>query len=1390
MGAPGIVQSILTAFNDVPPATSGSLGLYVGGTACAGGTRLGDNSALFAAPPGAAAAVPGVVLRTPTLWRDATTLSVAYVLQDASGRPQVLLTGLMVSLTLTGVGGSLVISCGAPAVATGKGDCYGEASAGWYDTAAATTATGVVSTAYFGVTVASSNTFNVTLSRGAMRPAITAAGMYMALPESPRYPGDTMEPLTVYAHTGGFALSSWTLTCSYNSTMLAFASYTADAKFNAPTANTGTAGMVSFSVTGKSSSTTDAAVTGTAISVLQVSFQVRSTAPGGSSPTTLSCMVNDMINTGTLTFVSQSAASVGDDRDGWHGSGRMTIALALPIGMYAYAASAELFNTAAFTGVPVSTLITTMVVYGTPNANVLDATAAAAGLAGTCSLRDASHVSVLTVASTTAGCTASTLATANTGAAAVPLLLAAGSFSFSGILLRVWAPISANLFASDYTLSPVEGAMRPGACSSSLYQSAQLQLMATFGGDGLDSTTPLDLTCTPGVSFASSNSNVLTISGVTAIGISPGAVYVSTGSVSVHIIVASSPVVTISSLATYLLTGATWVGVPTSVPLSSSASFTASTSVVQSLTAERAMGAVVTYATFSDGLRTQVTEGLSINVRAAYASTLTVASANGNVTAMVSVGATSINNTDVLSAVWTDTCFSTVLASGNGSVTVTIPDALYANMTAATTSLAAPGSPAAAAPVSKPGTTQLMVTLTFPGPRTQTFTTDARTVYTITAGASLASISANGLLTVFPNATTGGTVTVRATFPFYPSASTLSAMQSITVVGLSALTLTASPWPAYAGAPNVTTLRRVHCTTAYQRATLKLMAHLSDGSLHDVTTSATFASSAPAVAAVAVGLLQGVAAGGASVTGTFAAVPSMAVTFTVTDSLAAISSLVVTRMSGTTFGGTVGATSALAVAVTFNDTTVFTNAIGGPSAAWVSPATLLSFTSANPGVIGVSSAGIATLYANAPATVLISATATCASGAIGGAAVTASMVVAPNLAPAVHDVDFGASNGLQFAPMVSGGTLNVPIIVNSGAGNLLSFQITAQWDPVYFTAVSCVAGNAWASYLFACTTGTPQNQALLVGSSATTTAIGASLQVGVLTLRATSSTTAAVTTINGTIAVLVTTSNGNGIAPTAVLAGNGSVSMNGGVAAAVPAGRRRMLAKGGGRALLTERSGRHLLACGSQVYGDTNADCKFDAADVLFVQRYLVAQAGYTNLDALTSWQRQQMDPTLDYLNAGFSASACGATLGAFGVPCPTGADAQYLLYAVAKKYRFLASTPTTVLSAPTTRGGALSLAAMLVDDTNSPAPCGVMTRVRFEVGLASGGASPNAALAFVVGTAMSATPAGFVVTAACGPPGTYTATASTTSNSTIEPYWAIAVLVGALLCYSMVCRA
>ena len=87
--------------------------------------------------------------------------------------------------------------------------------------------------------------------------------------------------------------------------------------------------------------------------------------------------------------------------------------------------------------------------------------------------------------------------------------------------------------------------------------------------------------------------------------------------------------------------------------------------------------------------------------------------------------------------------------------------------------------------------------------------------------------------------------------------------------------------------------------------------------------------------------------------------------------------------------------------------------------------------------------------------------------------------------------------------------------------------------------------------------------------------------------------------------------------------------------------------------------------------GDIDGDCEFNVKDVLEAQKYIARLPGYdtADLDAMDAFRRRQLDPTLDYLREDATCSWEGQT-----PPCPTVADAQYLLYAAVRKYRFLAS--------------------------------------------------------------------------------------------------------------------
>eukprot|EP00965_Chrysotila_dentata_P013296 439499-Pleurochrysis_carterae.AAC.1 len=87
---------------------------------------------------------------------------------------------------------------------------------------------------------------------------------------------------------------------------------------------------------------------------------------------------------------------------------------------------------------------------------------------------------------------------------------------------------------------------------------------------------------------------------------------------------------------------------------------------------------------------------------------------------------------------------------------------------------------------------------------------------------------------------------------------------------------------------------------------------------------------------------------------------------------------------------------------------------------------------------------------------------------------------------------------------------------------------------------------------------------------------------------------------------------------------------------------------------------------GGGVWGDVNGDCQFTSADVLSLQDMVNARnafvSGISEIDPLASlciWRQQQANPSLDFNQDGSARIDLE--------------DAQYMLFAIARKYRFLA---------------------------------------------------------------------------------------------------------------------
>ena len=158
-----------------------------------------------------------------------------------------------------------------------------------------------------------------------------------------------------------------------------------------------------------------------------------------------------------------------------------------------------------------------------------------------------------------------------------------------------------------------------------------------------------------------------------------------------------------------------------------------------------------------------------------------------------------------------------------------------------------------------------------------------------------------------------------------------------------------------------------------------------------------------------------------------------------------------------------------AVALTFSDGTQLTNAADSGTVDWFSLSALLAFNTSEPALVAVDSGGTLTLRENHHRMVEVTVTAVC-SGLSDG------LSVAPNLNPALGDVDLGSSSGLQFQP--GGSALYVPVRVNMAGCTLLAFQVEVHFDYAVLGATDVAAAD-WPA--LTSTLNDPVDAALLLG---------------------------------------------------------------------------------------------------------------------------------------------------------------------------------------------------------------------------------------------------------------------------------------------------------------------
>jgi hypothetical protein len=363
----------------------------------ADGTTVGGDSGSAGRTLQDLAARVDAVLKTATVYLDETSVAVAYQLFDAAERTAVLATNLTVTMRLqhdTNTSLSSSVVCGDPDAISGVGLCALEVVADWFSTASAQTATVYLALAYGGGDdVATSDYMILVLSKAPVHTALATANMYATLLYHPKLAGDFFT-VPIYAYTNGQALSVWVLKCTYDTSVLTYTS-TATSSFYTAAVVTAGSGTVSLSTSGLQSSVATSSVTGDAVLVATLTFQVNSDATVASHAGAFSFKVTSMVNPYSIAFASGKTGQVNDARGGARSSCTLTVSALAYLKLFAYAAQSELVNTAPLNGMDVTTSVSAVAVRNWDGyANVV-VTASA-----TCSLDDeAADASVLAVSS-------------------------------------------------------------------------------------------------------------------------------------------------------------------------------------------------------------------------------------------------------------------------------------------------------------------------------------------------------------------------------------------------------------------------------------------------------------------------------------------------------------------------------------------------------------------------------------------------------------------------------------------------------------------------------------------------------------------------------------------------------------------------------------------------------------------------------------------------------------------------------------------------------------------------------------------------------------------------------------------------------------------------------
>lgn len=1163
------------------------------------------------------------------------------------------------------------------------------------------------------------------------------AGVFAAMPTYPVYANDGFD-VKVYAHTGGFALETWWILVDIRSDVLEYLSHKGSDAFNGvifsqqPLAN-GTYARLSFSAVGTKASITQDDVRGGAVPLLTLSLKASAALAVAQYDASLRIITRQLINPGSFSFVENEAGIVVDAQSGLGGApyGSITLAAVGDAGLLAFAPAGTLPNLAVFTGqsafFPISTVRITDD-YRVSSENVLDET-----ISASCAALDARWTpDVLEPFSTLQPCTVILTASQSRGQSSATVRVTAAGLT-ADVILNIFFPSSVSIVVTDPVLNRLQtGDGSPIFCDGEpAYQTTTLKAIA----DGFD-VTPL-------VSFAVEGAAVEAIGRDEIRGLRPGTSTVRLASrpasfASATITVSDVPVAPTRFLPR-LVTAAIWDNQPPSILIPPYPTFAASVRLVQSLTAEGASGRVHAGVEWDDGMRQEIGYGDANISISGLRGTLNVTALTGGLIATAPSGTSSSDLFwklsvargaveqcgELATAEWSMCGVS--MAKASIPVYLQIPQAVGLVLTTTASRLTFPGDDAVSPPISLSTEAVLRGEVEFADGSTQDVSADPRMTFTVTPGVCAEILPTDdGFFKVSIRASASCTATRLTVTATVDLGSVLSTSLELGLSRLDRIQLDFTGYPNVAANANVTLkeLGRIACTTHFHHATARVHAFLDDESSFTITSSVSLTSSNDNVIRIEGSRLRALSVGSATITARFGSFSSAFAELPVLDA-------VVAPLASIGLSVPLAAQETLSLAesdhVPSVPALVYTNGLTFVNAHdldWVEVAELLSFSSSEPSVVAVSATGNLTLLANGAARVVISAQSVCIDEVAASYAPDRVSMWA-NLLPEPGGVDLGNLLGPQFVSYL--GMLPVAVRIHVPLGErLVNFQVVV--GPFDTTIISSRGGfylDAGGFSGVEDTLNDPQSEFQLAASDAASTASGL-VEIGTVMLAINGSGTAF---ISGEVVELITiTSAGEqrSYGGVDIAAGAGFVT----VPVSVDAGRRLLAREALPHTPSRPRPSRRRLQTGScndpcteagggMILGDISGDCKFTSADVLRLQTLVSERSafmqGLSPLDPLMSlcpWQQQQANPSRDTVGGGGNVLSLGAE------PKVDLQDAQHLLFAVARKYRFLYDVSPSCVEAEGPFDGGFSLVVRVRsgERDTSPDATPFQTDVRMEL--------------------------------------------------------------------------